>query len=120
MPCERWRTSGPGGSLSGAWEDQWSRQREPSACSPCAKPLARGRERTGRAGQRGGCGAFPADEHGGVEALEGPSETARALADAQAQGRLISFDGLPALVAEVIGAWTGVPVEQLGVNTTPG
>lgn len=57
---------------------------------------------------------FPADEHGGVEALEKAlHETRQALVDAQAQGRLVSFEVCPRLVAEVIGAWTGVPVEQL-------
>ena len=37
----------------------------------------------------------------------------RALSQAQHKERLVSFEVCPRLVAEVISAWTGVPVEQL-------
>ncbi|MND23928.1 Chaperone protein ClpB [compost metagenome] len=54
------------------------------------------------------------EEGGCVEALEAElSETHRALTDAQRQERLVSFEVCPRLVAEVISAWTGVPLEQL-------
>ncbi|WP_132586818.1 AAA family ATPase [Pseudomonas aeruginosa] len=97
-------------------EDQWSRQRElAERMLALRQQLARARE-ANREEQGGEADAetFPADEHGGVEALEKAlHETRQALADAQAQGRLVSFEVCPRLVAEVIGAWTGVPVEQL-------
>ncbi|MFO5972189.1 AAA family ATPase, partial [Pseudomonas aeruginosa] len=97
-------------------EDQWSRQRElAERLLALRQQLARARE-ANREEQGGEANAetFPADEHGGVEALEKAlHETRQALADAQAQGRLVSFEVCPRLVAEVIGAWTGVPVEQL-------
>ncbi|GAB7527971.1 type VI secretion system ATPase TssH [Pseudomonas sp. 3A(2025)] len=41
------------------------------------------------------------------------SETRRALEQAQAVQRLVSFEVCPRLVAEVVAAWTGVPVAQL-------
>ncbi|MFQ6572222.1 type VI secretion system ATPase TssH [Pseudomonas sp. UM16] len=54
------------------------------------------------------------EEGGCVEALEAElRETHRALTDAQCQERLVSFEVCPRLVAEVISAWTGVPLEQL-------
>ncbi len=97
-------------------EDQWSRQRElAERLLALRQQLARARE-ANREEQGGEADAetFPADEHGGVEALEKAlHETRQALVDAQAQGRLVSFEVCPRLVAEVIGAWTGVPVEQL-------
>lgn len=37
----------------------------------------------------------------------------RALTEAQVEQRLVSFEVCPRLVAEVISAWTGVPVEQV-------
>jgi type VI secretion system protein VasG len=40
-------------------------------------------------------------------------ETHRALLDALGEERLVSFEVCPHLVAEVISAWTGVPVAQL-------
>jgi type VI secretion system protein VasG len=49
-----------------------------------------------------------------VEILEASlNETHRALVDAQAKERLVSFEVCPRLVAEVISAWTGVPLTQL-------
>ncbi|QBZ87264.1 type VI secretion system ATPase TssH [Pseudomonas viciae] len=49
-----------------------------------------------------------------VETLEAAlSETHSALMEAQVQGRLVSFEVCPRLVAEVIGAWTGIPLAQL-------
>ncbi|WP_162144442.1 type VI secretion system ATPase TssH [Pseudomonas taiwanensis] len=41
------------------------------------------------------------------------AETHQALLDAQAQERLVSAEVCPRLVAEVISAWTGVPLTQL-------
>lgn len=41
------------------------------------------------------------------------NQTQRELAQAQTQERLVSFEVCPRLVAEVISAWTGVPVSQL-------
>lgn len=41
------------------------------------------------------------------------NETHRALTQAQATERLVSFEVCPRLVAEVISAWTGVPLAQL-------
>ncbi|MGN8344077.1 type VI secretion system ATPase TssH [Pseudomonas sp. SMV71] len=50
----------------------------------------------------------------GVEALEEAlHETHRLLVAAQLQERLVSFEVCPRLVAEVINAWTGVPLAQL-------
>ncbi|MDD2050627.1 type VI secretion system ATPase TssH [Pseudomonas putida] len=50
----------------------------------------------------------------GVEVLEAALDEAhRALSDAQRQERLVSFEVCPRLVAEVISAWTGVPLSQL-------
>lgn len=40
-------------------------------------------------------------------------DTHRALTDAHAVQRLVSFEVCPRLVAEVISAWTGVPLSQL-------
>ncbi|MEJ5057287.1 MULTISPECIES: type VI secretion system ATPase TssH [unclassified Pseudomonas] len=40
-------------------------------------------------------------------------ETHRALVEAQVNERLVSFEVCPRLVAEVISAWTGVPLTQL-------
>lgn len=49
-----------------------------------------------------------------VPALEAAlNQTHRALSDAHSQERLVSFEVCPRLVAEVISAWTGVPVSQL-------
>ena len=49
-----------------------------------------------------------------VEVLETAlNDTHRALSDAQGQERLVSFEVCPRLVAEVISAWTGVPLSQL-------
>jgi type VI secretion system protein VasG len=41
------------------------------------------------------------------------NETHRALTDACVEERLVSFEVCPRLVAEVISAWTGVPIAQL-------
>jgi type VI secretion system protein VasG len=49
-----------------------------------------------------------------VETLEAAlDETHHALLIAQADERLVSFEVCPRLVAEVINAWTGVPLSQL-------
>ncbi|WP_237885125.1 type VI secretion system ATPase TssH [Pseudomonas sp. PGPR40] len=54
------------------------------------------------------------DEAHSVESLEAAlNETHRALTDAQVKERLVSFEVCPRLVAEVISAWTGVPLAQL-------
>jgi type VI secretion system protein VasG len=49
-----------------------------------------------------------------IETLEAAlHETHDALVDAQVGERLVSFEVCPRLVAEVISAWTGVPLSQL-------
>ncbi len=54
-----------------------------------------------------------AEQHS-IEALETLlHDTHQALCEAQAQERLVSFEVCPRLVAEVISAWTGVPLAQL-------
>ena len=57
---------------------------------------------------------LPAGEAQSVEMLEGAlNETHKALTDLQVKERLVSFEVCPRLVAEVISAWTGVPLAQL-------
>ena len=57
---------------------------------------------------------LPIDEAQSVVSLETAlNETHRALTDAQVKERLVSFEVCPRLVAEVISAWTGVPLAQL-------
>lgn len=58
--------------------------------------------------------AMVEDPQAGIETLEAAlGETHRALTQAQATERLVSFEVCPRLVAEVISAWTGVPLGQL-------
>ena len=58
--------------------------------------------------------AMVEDPQAGIETLEAAlGETHRALTQAQATERLVSFEVCPRLVAEVISAWTGVPLAQL-------
>lgn len=50
----------------------------------------------------------------GIEALTTAlNQTYHALNDAQSQACLVSFEVCPRLVAEVVSAWTGVPLSQL-------
>lgn len=57
---------------------------------------------------------LPAGEAQSVEMLEDAlNETHKALTDLQVKERLVSFEVCPRLVAEVISAWTGVPLAQL-------
>nr|WP_301271346.1 type VI secretion system ATPase TssH [Pseudomonas mandelii] len=57
---------------------------------------------------------LPVDEAQSVASLETAlNETHRALTEAQVKERLVSFEVCPRLVAEVISAWTGVPLAQL-------
>lgn len=57
---------------------------------------------------------LPVDESQCVEALETQlNDTHKALTEAQVKERLVSFEVCPRLVAEVISAWTGVPLAQL-------
>ena len=61
-----------------------------------------------------GCSGGQADDIQCVEALEASlKESHRALLDAQGSERLVSFEVCPRLVAEVVSAWTGVPLTQL-------
>ncbi|SEC15514.1 type VI secretion system protein VasG [Pseudomonas frederiksbergensis] len=54
------------------------------------------------------------DEVQNVETLESAlNETHNALTELQLKERLVSFEVCPRLVAEVISAWTGVPLTQL-------
>ena len=58
--------------------------------------------------------AMDEDPQAGIVTLEAAlGETHRALTQAQATERLVSFEVCPRLVAEVISAWTGVPLAQL-------
>lgn len=57
---------------------------------------------------------LPVDEGQSVETLETAlNETHKALTELQVKERLVSFEVCPRLVAEVISAWTGVPLAQL-------
>ena len=57
---------------------------------------------------------LPAGEAQSVEMLEAAlNETHKALTDLQVKERLVSFEVCPRLVAEVISAWTVVPLAQL-------
>ncbi|WP_460144095.1 type VI secretion system ATPase TssH [Pseudomonas sp. S2_A02] len=57
---------------------------------------------------------LPVDEAQSVASLETAlNETHRALTEVQVKERLVSFEVCPRLVAEVISAWTGVPLAQL-------
>ncbi|SDN75916.1 type VI secretion system protein VasG [Pseudomonas arsenicoxydans] len=58
--------------------------------------------------------SLPVDEAHSVETLEAAlNETHKALTELQVKERLVSFEVCPRLVAEVISAWTGVPLAQL-------
>ena len=57
---------------------------------------------------------LPVDAAQSVETLETAlNETHKALTELQVKERLVSFEVCPRLVAEVISAWTGVPLAQL-------
>ncbi|MDI2592798.1 type VI secretion system ATPase TssH [Pseudomonas sp. N3-W] len=57
---------------------------------------------------------LPVDEAQSVASLEAAlNETHKALTELQVKERLVSFEVCPRLVAEVISAWTGVPLAQL-------
>lgn len=57
---------------------------------------------------------LPTDAAQSVDTLEaGLIQTHNALTNAQVKERLVSFEVCPRLVAEVISAWTGVPLAQL-------
>ncbi|MBN3864713.1 type VI secretion system ATPase TssH [Pseudomonas frederiksbergensis] len=57
---------------------------------------------------------LPVDEAQSVETLETAlNEIHKALTELQVKERLVSFEVCPRLVAEVISAWTGVPLAQL-------
>ncbi|MBD8683989.1 type VI secretion system ATPase TssH [Pseudomonas sp. CFBP 13719] len=57
---------------------------------------------------------LPVDEAQSVETLGAAlNETHKALTELQVKDRLVSFEVCPRLVAEVISAWTGVPLAQL-------
>ncbi|MBD9606114.1 type VI secretion system protein VasG [Pseudomonas sp. PvR086] len=58
--------------------------------------------------------SLPVDEAQSVETLETAlNETHKALTELQVKERQVSFEVCPRLVAEVISAWTGVPLAQL-------
>ncbi|CAI8954040.1 AAA+ ATPase ClpV1 [Pseudomonas sp. IT-P253] len=106
----------------GALETLWTKQKE------LAERLLQLRQQLAKA--REAAAVEPSitvegDAEGSViETLEAPvdnvafleaalNETHRALTDAQVKERLVSFEVCPRLVAEVISAWTGVPLAQL-------
>lgn len=67
-----------------------------------------------RAVESDGVGATTEDAASGIAALEVELQaTHRTLIEAQAVERLVSFEVCPRQVAEVISAWTGVPLAQL-------
>jgi type VI secretion system protein VasG len=58
--------------------------------------------------------AAAVDDTESVESVEAAlNETHRTLTELQVKERLVSFEVCPRLVAEVISAWTGVPLAQL-------
>ncbi|WP_350614828.1 type VI secretion system ATPase TssH [Pseudomonas sp. HY7a-MNA-CIBAN-0227] len=60
---------------------------------------------------------LPVEEAQSVETLEAAlNETHKALTELQVKERLVSFEVCPRLVAEVISAWTGVPLAQLALE----
>ncbi|MBZ9782248.1 type VI secretion system ATPase TssH [Pseudomonas sp. REP124] len=81
----------------------WSEQKElAERLLELRKQWARAREKAAKSGAQS------------VETLETAlNETYRSLTDLQANDRLVSFEVCPRLVAEVITAWTGVPLAQL-------
>ncbi|KPG99617.1 AAA family ATPase [Pseudomonas sp. RIT-PI-q] len=87
----------------GALETRWTEQKELAEhLLDLRQQLAKARETTA------------VDETPSVESLKAAlNETHRALTDAQVKERLVSFEVCPRLVAEVISAWTGVPLAQL-------
>ncbi|MGY2257542.1 type VI secretion system ATPase TssH [Pseudomonas sp. SDO55104_S430] len=86
-----------------ALQVQWSEQKElAERLLDLRQQLAKARELSAKPGAQS------------VEVLEATlNETYRSLTDLQANDRLVSFEVCPRLVAEVISAWTGVPLAQL-------
>ncbi|MCW8274455.1 type VI secretion system ATPase TssH [Pseudomonas sp. PCH199] len=91
------------------FESLWTRQKE------LAERLLELRQQLASA--RGGATtetATPMQQAPRIEVLEiALNEAHRDLTDAQVKQRLVSFEVCPRLVAEVISAWTGVPLAQL-------
>jgi type VI secretion system protein VasG len=87
----------------GVLESRWTEQKElAERLLDLRQQLAKARE------------SAAVNETRSVESLEAAlNETHRALTDAQVKERLVSFEVCPRLVAEVISAWTGVPLAQL-------
>ncbi|BCX71251.1 type VI secretion system ATPase TssH [Pseudomonas izuensis] len=84
----------------------WTQQRK------LAERLLELRQQLAKA--RGAAIAEPGEHASGIEVLETAlNETHRVLTDTQVKQRLVSFEVCPRLVAEVISAWTGVPLAQL-------
>ncbi|MEW5547895.1 type VI secretion system ATPase TssH [Pseudomonas soli] len=92
---------------------RWARQRE------LAEQVLELRQQVANAAV---AAAAPAEGEEGEPVVEGESreqlqqrlaETHQVLLDAQAEERLVSAEVCPRLVAEVISAWTGVPLSQL-------
>lgn len=92
---------------------RWARQRE------LAEQVLELRQQVANAPA---AAAAPAEGEESEPVVEGESreqlqqrlaETHQALLDAQAEERLVSAEVCPRLVAEVISAWTGVPLSQL-------
>ena len=94
-----------------ALETLWTEQKA------LAEHLLELRQQLGKAREAAsGCvlETLPAGEAQSVEMLEAAlNETHKALTDLQVKERLVSFEVCPRLVAEVISAWTGVPLAQL-------
>jgi type VI secretion system protein VasG len=95
-----------------ALESAWAEQRE------LAERLLDLRQRLAQARELAVADVVPESEAQSAELsvaeLEAQlHETHRALTEAHAIQRLVSFEVCPRLVAEVISAWTGVPLSQL-------
>lgn len=93
-----------------ALEKRWGEQRQ------LAERLLELRQQLAlaRAVESNEVGATTEDSASGLRALEADLQaTHRTLIEAQALERLVSFEVCPRQVAEVISAWTGVPLAQL-------
>jgi type VI secretion system protein VasG len=87
----------------GALETRWTEQKD------LAERLLDLRQQLAKARK-----SAPADQTPSVDSLEAAlNQTHRTLTDTQVKERLVSFEVCPRLVAEVISAWTGVPLAQL-------
>jgi type VI secretion system protein VasG len=97
-----------------ALENRWTEQVGMAECVlDLRRQLAQARASMGT-DEGGECSGKQVEEIQYRETLEASlAESHRALIDAQGSERLVSFEVCPRLVAEVVSAWTGVPLTQL-------